>query len=114
MSNQKGELVVDARTLGSTVVLSACGEVDVITAPKLSAAIAEAVATNPAVLVIDLTGVGFIGSAGLSVLVAAWESGMNPRMKVVASRQVRRPMEVIGLDTVLDVYETVAQALGSD
>ncbi|MRH89616.1 anti-sigma factor antagonist [Nocardia sp. SYP-A9097] len=111
MSTEARELVVRTRSAESAVILSAAGEVDIVSAPTLSAAVGAALATDSAVLVVDLSGVGFFGSAGLSVLVEALESIGGRRLKVVASPQVRRPIEVTGLDDLLDVYGTLEEAL---
>ncbi|WP_245677133.1 STAS domain-containing protein [Nocardia acidivorans] len=111
MSSEARELVVRTRSAESAVILSATGEVDIVSAPKLSAAVDEALATDSALLVVDLTEVGFFGSAGLSVLVGALEAISDRRLKVVASPQVRRPIEVTGLDDLLDVYDSLEEAL---
>ncbi|MEV6071044.1 STAS domain-containing protein [Nocardia sp. NPDC052001] len=111
MSGEAAELTLGTRNVGAALVLSASGEIDVVSAPKLSAALAEAAASESPVLVVDLARVRFIGSVGLSVLLEARESASNRTMKVVASPQVRRPIEITGLDIALDVYDSLDQAL---
>ncbi|MBL1076401.1 STAS domain-containing protein [Nocardia sp. 2] len=113
MSNETRELIVRTRSVGSAVVLSVSGEVDIVSAPKLSAGVAEALATESTVLVLDLAEVGFFGSAGLSVLVEASEASAGRKLRVVASPQVRRPVELTGLDGLLDVYGTLDEALAT-
>jgi len=58
---------VDRLTAGAVVIV-AVGEIDSVTAPKLSASLQRALEDAPAVLVLDLTGVSFLGVAGLHVL----------------------------------------------
>jgi anti-anti-sigma factor len=74
---------------------------------------ADGVATDRA-LVFDLTGVGFLGSAGLAVLAEASKRAADqllPKVRVVAgSRSVLRPIEVTGLDSVLDIHPDLASA----
>lgn len=111
VSTEARELIVRTRSAESAVILSAAGEVDIVSAPRLSAAVGEALATDSTLLVVDLTEVGFFGSAGLSVLVGALEAIADRRLKVVASPQVRRPIEVTGLDDLLDIYDTLEEAL---
>ncbi|MCU1642403.1 MAG: anti-anti-sigma factor [Nocardia sp.] len=114
MSNEVRELVLRTRSAEAAVVLSAVGEVDMVSAPKLSSAVAEALSTGAPVLVIDLSEVGFFGSAGLSVLVEALEASAGRELRVVATAPVRRPVELTGLDELLDIYGTLEEALAVD
>lgn len=84
-----------------------------VSAPTLSAAVTEAVATASDVLVMDLSDVGFFGSAGLSVLVEALEVTAGRKLRVVASAAVRRPAELTGLTDLLDLYATLDEALAA-
>jgi anti-anti-sigma factor len=64
--------------------------------------------------VLDLSGVTFLGSAGLAVLAEARNLAVASavQVRVVAvSRTVLRPMEVTGLDKVLTVVPDVATAI---
>jgi anti-anti-sigma factor len=91
------------------VVLSVDGEVDIVTAPHLGRAICEALEKSATTLVIDLTGVTFLASVGMSVLVAAQEAAdaMAVRFAVVADGVVtRRPIRLLGLDAVLALHPT--------
>lgn len=56
------------RLAADVVVIVAVGEIDSITAPKLSASLHRELEHVPAALVLDLTGVSFLGVAGLPVL----------------------------------------------
>ncbi|WP_327145895.1 STAS domain-containing protein [Nocardia sp. NBC_01327] len=111
MSSDNRELNVRTTSIDSAVVLSVSGEVDMVSAPKLSAAVAESLATVSQLLILDLTEVGFFGSAGLSVLVEALESVGGRELRVVGSVPVRRPIELTGLDEMLEVYDTLDAAL---
>ncbi len=100
------------------LVLHVTGEVDMLTAPILAEQInyqvgADGVAAGRS-LVVDLTGVGFLGSAGLAVLAEASKRASDqalPKVRVVAgSRAVLRPIEVTGLDSVLDIHADLASA----
>jgi anti-anti-sigma factor len=96
------------------VVLSVDGEVDIVTAPHLGRAICEALEKSATTLVIDLTGVTFLASVGMSVLVAAQEAAdaMAVRFAVVADGVVtRRPIRLLGLDAVLALHPTRDDAL---
>ncbi|MEV6558094.1 STAS domain-containing protein [Nocardia sp. NPDC051756] len=113
MSAESRALQVRLDRVDSTAVLTIGGEVDAVSAPQLQSGIEEALERAPAVLVLDLSGVGFFGSAGLSVLLLALDKLDRDSLRVVASPQVRRPIEVTGLDGMLDVFETLSAALRS-
>ncbi len=90
----------------------AVGDVDLLTAPQLSAALQQAQEGTQAVL-LDLSAVDFLGSAGLSVLVEAARRADDSggRLAVLVTRHaVRRAIEVTGLDDVLHLFETPADA----
>jgi anti-anti-sigma factor len=95
-----GEVVIatEVDAAGDPIVVLA-GEIDMTNASSLSAAVATITATPPPRLTFDLTGVRFIDSAGLAVLVAAAAgttvSVRNP------SAIVRCVIEATGLSTVL-------------
>ncbi|MFJ4658874.1 STAS domain-containing protein [Nocardia sp. NPDC088792] len=105
------ELIVSTRPAGAAVVVSVSGEVDILSAPALSTALSEALTTGSEVVVVDLSEVGFFGSAGLSVLVEALAAISGQQLRIVASTQVRRPIELTGLDAMLSVYGTLPEAL---
>ncbi|HEX4725939.1 MAG TPA: STAS domain-containing protein [Pseudonocardiaceae bacterium] len=102
---------IDVRVATSTdqlVVLRVSGEIDMLTAPVLTEHVQEQFARTPAprTLVFDLTRVSFLGSAGLAVLAHAQTiaSDRGDAVQVVANaRAVLRPLEVTGLDKVLDI-----------
>ncbi|MGH3822915.1 MAG: STAS domain-containing protein [Pseudonocardiaceae bacterium] len=50
------------------IIITGIGEIDSLTAPKLSTSLHRELERKPAVLVLDLTGVSFLGVAGLQVL----------------------------------------------
>jgi anti-anti-sigma factor len=96
-----------------TVILEVAGELDMLTAPQLETAAAEVLADHPQVLIIDLTGVRLLASAGLSVLVHASRlAAEDTRFGVVATGRVTRwPLDITGLGEVFAIYETRADAL---
>ncbi|WP_433655144.1 STAS domain-containing protein [Nocardia sp. CA-128927] len=111
MSAETRALAVDLDWVDSAAVLTIGGEVDAASAPQLQAGIEAALAAEPVLLVVDLSGVRFFGSAGLSVLLLAAEAVARIALRVVASAEVRRPIEVTGLDGILDLFDTLQGAL---
>jgi anti-anti-sigma factor len=63
---------ISARPVGTHALLVAIlGELDIQTAPQARAFLAQATATTPRHLILDLTGVRFLASAGIALLIAA-------------------------------------------
>jgi len=112
-----GEVVrFDVVTHGTdATVVHVVGEIDTLTAPVLRAQLDEHIPSVP-LLVLDLSEVTFLGSAGLAVLVAAKDAadadGHTLRL-VCGSRIVIRALEATGLLTLFDVADGVPEALGS-
>jgi anti-anti-sigma factor len=94
-------------------VLSVGGEIDLATAHALEAAITDALAGDPPALVIDLSTVQFLASAGLQILVATYEKvSKSARFAVVANGPATsRPIQLTGLDDVFALYPTLDDAL---
>ncbi|MFD6160924.1 STAS domain-containing protein [Nocardia sp. NPDC060256] len=113
MSAESRALQVQLNWVDSAAILTVGGEVDAASAPQLQSGIEDALGAEPALLVVDLSGVRFFGSAGLSVLLFAVEAAAKDGLRVVASAQVRRPIEVTGLDGILDVFDSLQDALAS-
>jgi anti-sigma B factor antagonist len=91
---------------GRLVLVRVEGEVDNVTAGTLSATLADAAVavSPPAPVVVDLTGVSFLGAAGLSVLVEHHErcQALGGALLIVpGSKAVRRAMALTGLHTRL-------------
>jgi len=69
---------ISARPVGTHAVLvEILGELDVQTAPQAKAFLAQATITTPRHLILDLTGVRFLASAGIAVLLAAQSCGVQ-------------------------------------
>ncbi|MGX1811485.1 STAS domain-containing protein [Nocardia sp. NPDC055321] len=101
-------LEIQAHTHGQVHVVSATGEVDVLSAPLLERGIRQVLRADPPTVVVDLSRVAFLGSAGLAVLASCVQ---ECPLHVVASPAVQRPIQVTGLHTVLQVHDTLAEAL---
>ncbi|HVL85468.1 MAG TPA: anti-sigma factor antagonist [Pseudonocardia sp.] len=116
-------LELDTREVGpaAALIVTARGEIDLHTAGRLRATVADALTrlsdlpTAGAPVVVDLTDVTFLASAGLAALVAAARDAHSRRepLRVVVdhTRPVVRPIELAGLDDVLALYRSVEDAL---
>ncbi len=95
------------------VVIGVSGDVDMVTAPRLAEAIDAAIATSPAALIVDLSKVQFLASAGMTVLVTAQAQVVPPtRFAVVADGPgTSRPIKLMGIDSTFALYKTRDTAL---
>lgn len=91
---------------GNTVAVRAAGEIDALTAPRLERAVLDAVRAGSGRTVVDLQDVGFMDSAGITVLVRAAKrlksTGRDP-MVVLTSAPVRHLLQLTGIDKLVDV-----------
>jgi anti-sigma B factor antagonist len=109
-------LTIDQRVEDGAVVVSVRGEVDTLTAPRLRAALDEALRSAAARrVVVDLLGVTFLASAGLTALTEAAQHAEQRRepLRIVVDhhRPVVRPIQITGLDDVLTLCHDLAEAL---
>jgi anti-sigma B factor antagonist len=96
------------------VILSPRGELTVLEAPSLRAELLSAIGrASDNTVVLDLTAVTFIDATAVGVLIGARErlirDGRELRV-ACPSRQVRRTLELLGLDQVVPLYSTLEQA----
>lgn len=108
----KDPLITSVSHDGGVAVLSVSGEIDLATIPAFEAAIADALTQRPTALIVDLSGVDFLASAGLQALVAARESltGAAEFAVVAGGPATSRPIQLTGLDQILSLHTTVADA----
>jgi anti-sigma B factor antagonist len=94
-------------------IVTVLGEVDALTAPELAAFLTAQLAAAQ-VVVVDLDGVGFLGSAGLSVLFEANEqaSRQDRVLRLVCnSRIANRALEATELKEHFSFADNVPDAL---
>jgi anti-sigma B factor antagonist len=103
-----------ARNDGS-VVVSLAGELDLYNAHEVREALLECCAEEPSRLVVDLSGVTFIDSTALGVLIEARTRVANKRSFMLAAPglETRRALEISGLDRHFSVHDDVATALST-
>jgi anti-sigma B factor antagonist len=107
------DLVVSAEKAGHTV-LAISGEVDVHSAPGLRSRVGDLVDSGHRQLVLDLSGVEFLDSTGLSVLVVSQNRvrEIGGVLTVVCSQErLLKLFRITGLDQVLTICPTVDKAL---
>ena len=96
------------------VVLVVAGVIDLQTAATFQDGVGRARAGHDhRSLILDLTGVTFVASVGLRILISTREA-MSPPARfaiVAASPAIRRPLELTHLDEVMNVHPTLQAAL---
>ncbi|WP_332845869.1 STAS domain-containing protein [Amycolatopsis mongoliensis] len=99
--------------LPAATVLTATGDIDLLSTDMLSTALAEAIRQEPPLLIVDLTSTSFLSGAGILVLLAAQAlTGDATRLLVVASsRATWRPLHLTGADQLLSVHGTLHDVL---
>ena len=85
------------------------GEIELATAPELTAALDEAIRRTSGLFVVDLSTVGFLDSTGISCLVRARALlGADDRALVLIcpAGSTRRALELTGLDELVAIYDS--------
>jgi anti-sigma B factor antagonist len=104
--------ILDVRVsrTGDVLVVSVTGELDMDTVPEVRAAITSGLSGNPSALVLDLSEVGFFGSAGLSLLLEA-RHRVDALAVVATRRAVLRPIQLTSVARLFSVSASVDEAL---
>ncbi|MGM1060811.1 anti-sigma factor antagonist [Saccharothrix sp. Mg75] len=100
---------------GGTVVLSARGQLDIATVHLLRDPVTAAVGDGDGTVVLDLSDVDFFASVGIDVLLRAHEATRRGggALRVVVPRLIRRTLTSVGLAHVLDLHDTLDEALSA-
>ena len=115
MESPTGSIFVIAQRelAGDTTLLSVEGDLDLSSAPRLKWALADSQSAGAKHLIVDLSGVAFIDSTALGVLVGAQralDEGFHLAI-VCAEENVLRIFELTGLDGMFEIVPTLDDAL---
>jgi anti-anti-sigma factor len=117
VSNQSAasQCTIEHQRIGEIEVLSVTGVVDMLTSSQLEEAIAAAAKESPHAVVVDLSGVDFLASAGMGILVAARdELPESVHFAVVADGPATsRPLKLVGIADVVGLHATLDEALAA-
>jgi len=102
-------------------VIAVRGELDLSTAPELEGALEEGIAGGADVVLVDLSECEFIDSTGIALIVRAWQrldraaDGDGEGRVVICSQndQVRRVLEITGLELSIAIHSTRDEALAA-
>ncbi|MBO0714329.1 MAG: STAS domain-containing protein [Acidimicrobiales bacterium] len=105
------DFAISAEERDDEVVVDVRGEIDLSTAPLLDQRLSQLAGTQK--LVVNLTGVTFLDSSGLGVLVRTSnkvETHGGVIRLVVSHPQVQKVLEITGLASTLPVFRTLDAA----
>jgi stage II sporulation protein AA (anti-sigma F factor antagonist) len=102
------ELSIQRRDDDRGVVLTLFGELDVVSAPKLERMLSEVLGQPHARVMLDLNGLRFVDSAGVSVLIKAKQRAESNGRTLVLRRpteQLERVFSLVGLADWLEIED---------
>jgi anti-sigma B factor antagonist len=96
-----------------SVLITVEGELDLATAPRLKWPLVDAIDGGARVLIVDLSGVTFMDSTALGVLIGIRRTlKLGSRMAIVCTDAgVLKIFEISGLDAVFQIFPTFDEAL---
>jgi anti-anti-sigma factor len=102
-------------------VIAVRGELDLSTASDLEGPLEDAVSSGDASVLIDLGDCEFIDSTGIALIVRAWQrldraadGDGNGRVVICSDNdQVRRVLEITGLELSIPIHSTREEALSA-
>lgn len=108
------ELSLEVRRHADAVAVAVTGEIDMHTAPELGGKLRELIEGGEHRIVLDLSGVDFLDSTGLGVMVGAMKelSEHGGWMRLVCPEErVLRVFRITGLDQKVAIFGTQDAAL---
>jgi len=110
------DLSISSEARGETTVVHVGGEIDVYTAPVLREHLDEHISAGRVHLVVDLSGVTFMASTGLGVLVGRLKlvRAANGTLCLVCSNdRTLSVFSITGLDKVFQIFPSGDSALAA-
>jgi anti-anti-sigma factor len=107
-------LICSVETRANATVVHVKGELDLTTAPELRSVLVDVLVDAPSHLIVDLSGVAFLDSTGIGVLVGAHQrvtANGHWFSVVVATPIVRKALQTTGLLRAWRVTGSVEDAL---
>ena len=112
--NDDASPIMNVRRDGAKLVAYVEGDIDLNRSTAFQQALLELLDERPTVMVVNLSGVGYMDSSGVASLVKllarARRSGTSVRLAQLRDR-VRSVFEITRLDSVFSIYATDAEAL---
>jgi len=110
------DVAISSRDEGELTIVEATGEVDASSAGRFRDELNRALADAKPHAIVDLTGVPFLDSTGLGVLVGRLKAVRvrgGDLALVISDERLLRNFQITGLDQVFRLHDTVDQALAA-
>jgi anti-sigma B factor antagonist len=107
---------VEVKKEGDVLVVAVEGELDASTAPELRDKFEELIGRGENKYVVDLAGVGFMDSSGISAIVNLFKRvriGQGDVRLCNLGSEIMKIFELTRLNRVFDIYESRAAAISS-
>lgn len=108
-------LRVETRTpREGTAIIALSGEVDVYTSPRVKQEIVDLLNGGTTRLLVDLSGVEYLDSTGLGVLIGGLKRAREREgdLKLLCDNpRILRIFEITGLTKIFDIHRTEAEAM---
>ncbi len=107
-------MTVNQRKEGSVVILTLQGKLDLDSAPELDRVITKLIDDEVRQIVLDLSGLEYISSAGLRVLLSGAKRLRHVQGKLVLASpapQVKKILDISGFSTILQIFDNMPDAV---
>ena len=110
------EQSLPVRVVGGLAVITLPDEIDLLNVGQIQQELAELVGSRPGSLVVDMTQTRYCDSAGIATLVRVAKAARAAQvpLRIAVSDPVTRIMRLLGAERVIDVYPSLAAALGEE
>jgi anti-anti-sigma factor len=106
------ELVSRAVATERGTLIQAYGEIDIANAGEMQRTVDSCVAGGADRLIVDLSGIRFLDSSGLNVLIrTARQFGPGSIGVVVSRPSIRKVFALSGIDRIVPIFASVADAM---
>ena len=107
---------LDTERQGNSALIRVRGDLDIQVAEQVANALTELEATEPDLLVIDLSRLSFMDSTGMAVIAASHARAVDAKRELAIVKPpagVRQAFEVSGFDKVANVVDDLASVYHS-
>ncbi|MCX4238443.1 STAS domain-containing protein [Streptomyces sp. NPDC020707] len=114
--DQPGRLSVEHSAIGGIRVVTVRGEIDHTVKDMLGKALLPPDGTTRPRTVVDLSGVTFMDSSGISVFIGAYQavSATEGWLRIAGAQEsVLRILQIVGMDTLISCHPTIEQAVNA-
>lgn len=113
--DMRADLAIRSGTAADRTILTVEGELDLYTAPMLRDRVLATFGEHPGRVIVDLTGVPFMDSSGLGVIVSCLkhvrESGGDLALITPPASAPTKLLALTGMDRAIPTFATVDEAL---